>query len=179
MDSIGSRMIRAAKLDTNLYEEVEADRGATGQAMLVVVISSLAAGLGSAGQGVGGLVVGVLAALLGWYIWAFLTYIIGTKLLPQPQTRADVGELLRTTGFSSSPGLLRGLGAIPTLGPIVVFAASVWMLVAMVIAVRQALDYDSTGRAIGVCVIGWLVQMAVLAAAFIAMGGLGLLEEAS
>jgi hypothetical protein len=156
-------MIRAAKLDVQLYEEVEADRDATGQAMIVVVLSSLAAGVGSLGSGAWqGIVVGTIAALVGWVVWAFLTYFIGTRLLPEPQTKADYGELLRTIGFASSPGLIRVLGIVPGLGPLVFLAAGIWMLVATVIAVRQALDYISTTRALGVCLIGWLAQIGIL-----------------
>ena len=163
MASLGGRMIRAAKLDRGLYEEVEADTGATGQAMLVVVLSSVAAGIGSAGVGgLKGLLLGALSALAAWYIWAFLTYFIGTRLLPESQTEADVGQLLRTTGFSSSPGLLRILGILPGLTGIVFLGCAVWMLVAMVIAVRQALDYHGTGRAIAVCLIGWVVQVVII-----------------
>jgi hypothetical protein len=169
-------MIRAAKLETRLYEEVEADSGATGQAMLVVVVSSVAAGIGLSGAGVGGLSGGVIAALIGWFIWAFLTYVIGTRLLPSPRTEADLGQLLRTTGFSSSPGVIRVLGIVPFLGPIVVFVVSIWMLIAMIIAVRQALDYDSTGRAIVVCIIGWLVQMVIVGVAGAILGGFGILR---
>ncbi len=164
MASFVNRMIRAAKLDTDLYEEVEADRGAMGQALGVVVLSSIAAGLGGLGRGgLGGIVLLTLAALVGWYTWAYLTYLIGTRLLPGPRTEADLGELLRTIGFSSSPGLIRVLGMIPGLSGLVFLVASVWMLVAMVVAVRQALDYSSTLRAVGVCAIGWLVQWVVLA----------------
>jgi len=153
-------MVRAAKLDVNLYEEVEADKQAMGQAMAVVVLSSLAAGIGSIGTtGMGGLLLGTVGALIGWFIWAFVTYFVGTKLLPEPQTAADYGELLRTIGFSSSPGLLRILGVVPILGPIIFIGSGIWMLVAMVIAVRQALDYKSTWRAVGVCIIGWIIQM--------------------
>lgn len=152
-------MVRAAKLDVNLYEEVEADKQAMGQAMGVVVLASLAAGIGSAGStGISGLLLGTLAALFGWFIWAFITFYVGTKLLPEPQTEADYGELLRTTGFSSSPGVLRILGVIPLLGTIIFVVCGIWMLVAMIIAVRQALDYKSTWRAVGVCFIGWLIQ---------------------
>ena len=166
------RIIRAAKLDVNLYEEVEADRGALGQAMGVVVLSSIAAGVGSITRvGFSGIFIGTITALIGWYVWAYLTYFIGTKFLPEPQTEADIGELLRTIGFSSSPGLLRVFGIIPGLGAIVFFAASIWMLVAMVIAVRQALDYKSTLRAVGVCAIGWIVQMLILAILFSILGG--------
>jgi hypothetical protein len=95
--------------------------------------------------------------------WAALTYLIGTRLLPEPQTRADIGELLRTIGFASAPGLLRVLGAIPFIGPPIYAIAAIWMLLAMVVAVRQALDYTSTGRALAVCVLGWALSL-VLAA---------------
>ena len=172
MASLKDRIIRAAKLDVNLYEEVEADKGALGQAMTVVVLSSIAAGIGSIAKGgLGGIFIGTIAALIGWYLWAYLTYFIGTKLLPEPQTKADHGELLRTIGFSSSPGLIRVLGIIPGLGGIVFSAASIWMLVAMIIAVRQALDYKSTLRAVGVCVIGWIIQILIFAFLFGMLGG--------
>jgi hypothetical protein len=172
MASIQDRMLRAAKLDVELYEEVEADPDAMGQATLVVVLAAFAAGIGNfTTLGVTGMVVGTVAALVSWYIWAFLTYFIGTKLLPEPDTQSDIGELLRTIGFASAPGLIRVLGIVPGLGSVVFFVAGLWMLVTMVIAVRQALDYKSTGRAIGVCVIGWLVQAIVLVAVFSVLGG--------
>ena len=167
------RIIRAAKLDVHLYEEVEADTGAMGQAMGVVVISSIAVGIGNIATrgGLGGIFVGTIVALIGWFIWAYLTYFIGTKFLPEPQTEANPGELLRTIGFSSSPGLIRVLGIIPMLAGVVFIVASIWMLVAMVIAVRQALDYKSTLRAVGVCVIGWIVQSLILVLLFSILGG--------
>jgi len=174
MASFQDRIIRAAKLDVHLYEEVEADKGAMGQAMAVVILSSIAGGIGTpAGLGLGVIFIGTIAALVAWYIWAFLTYFIGTKLLPEPQTKADVGELLRTIGFSSSPGLIRVLGIIPFLRGLVFLIAGVWMLVAMVIAVRQALDYQSTLRAVGVCIVGWIAQAAVLMLLFYFLGGTG------
>jgi hypothetical protein len=115
--------------------------------------------------------VGTIIALIGWYLWACLTYFIGTRFLPEPQTKADVGELLRTIGFSSSPGLIRVLGIIPGVAAPVNLVAQVWMLVAMVIAVRQALDYKSTLRAVGICIIGWIIQMLVLMLLFSILGG--------
>ena len=105
MPSLADRMMRAAKLDVSLYEEVEADKTATGQAMTVVILYSVASGIGAIGTiGLKGLLFGTIGALVGWFIWAYLTYTIGTKLLAEPQTKADIGELLRTIGFSSSPG---------------------------------------------------------------------------
>ena len=168
------RIIRAAKLDVNLYEEVEADKGAMSQAMGVVVLSSVAAGIGSIGTiGIKGIVIGTITALIAWYVWAYVTYIVGTKVLPEPQTKADYGELLRTIGFSSSPGLIRILGIIPGLAGIVFLIAGIWMLVAMVVAVRQALDYKSTFRAVGVCLIGWIIQALIIALFFSILGGFG------
>jgi len=176
MASFTDRLIGAAKLDVATYEEVEADQAATGQAMTVVVVSSLAAGIGSLGYlGLGGLFSMTIGALISWFIWAGLTYLIGTKLMPEPQTKADLGELLRTIGFSASPGILRILGFIPILGWLISIAASIWMLVAMVIAVRQALDYKSTGRAVGVCLIGFVIQWFVLATIMLMFGGSGLM----
>jgi hypothetical protein len=163
MNTFYDRMIRAAKLDKSLYEEVEADKGAMGQAMAVVILSSLAAGIGGIGKaGFGGFLGGLVLALIGWFIWSYLTYMIGTKLLPLPETRTDYGELLRAIGFSSSPGLIRVLGIIPGLSGLVFGVAGIWMLIAMVIAVRQALDYTSTMRAVGVCIIGWIIQAITL-----------------
>jgi hypothetical protein len=152
------RMIGASKLNVSTYEEVENDQGATGQAMLVVILSSIAGGLGMLDTGIFRVVVmTAVASLIGWFLWAFLTYWIGTRLLPEADTKADIGQLLRTTGFSSAPGVFRILGAIPLIGRLITMIVAVWMLIAMVIAVRQALDYKSTWRSVGVCLIGWLV----------------------
>lgn len=173
MANFGNRIIRAARLDVALYEEVEADKSALGQAMSVVVLSSIAAGIGNTSKaGLFGMLMMVVITLVGWYIWAYLTYFIGTKLLPEPQTKADHGELLRTIGFSSSPGLIRVLGIIPGMQSIIFPIAAIWMLVAMIIAVRQALDYNSTLRAIGVCAIGWIVQIVLFVLLFSIFGGL-------
>jgi hypothetical protein len=172
MQNYIDRIFRAAKLDINLYEEVEADKGAMGQAIGVVVLSSIAAGIGSIGTiGVKGIIFGAITALVAWYVWAYITYFIGAKIIPEPQTKADHGELLRTIGFSSSPGLIRVLAIIPGISGIVFVIASIWMLTAMVIAVRQALDYQSTLRAVGVCIIGWVIQAIILMILFAVLGG--------
>ena len=169
MTSFPERMIGAAKLNIAIYEEVEADGTATGQAMGVVVLSSLAAGVGSAALGAG-VIASAVAALLSWVIWAFLTYLVGTRLLPEPQTHADLGQMMRTLGFAQSPGVLRILGGVPGIGPLLLAIVSVWMLVAMVIAVRQALNYTSIWRAAGVCIVAWL---AVIVPAVLILGAIG------
>jgi len=162
MNQLFDRMLRAAKLDSMLYEEVEHDATATNQAVAVVVISSVCAGIGSPfGGGIGTMFMGTILALISWFVWSYVVYFIGTRLLPEPQTEADYGQLLRTIGFSSAPGVLRVVGFIPVLGWLVSLIASVWMLVAMVVAVRQALDYKGNGRAIVVCLIGWVIMMIV------------------
>jgi len=159
MAPLWARMLRAARLEGSLYEEVEADRSALGQAMLTVVLASVAAGIGSALLGPRAILVGIMSALIGWFIWAVLAWLIGTRVMPEPQTQADLGQLLRTTGFASAPGLLRLFGFIPVLGILITAIAHIWMLVAMIVAVRHALDYTGIGRAIGVCIIGWIVYV--------------------
>jgi len=147
-------------LEPELYEEVEADKQAMGQAAAVVVISSAAAGIGSVGiSGLAGLVSGTLAALLGWVIGAAVIYVIGAKLLPEPQTQSDVGELMRTLGFASAPSVLRVFGIITPLAGLIMLVTWVWTLAATVIAVRQALDYQSTARAVGVCLAAFVAQI--------------------
>ncbi|HEY5649296.1 MAG TPA: YIP1 family protein [Nitrospiria bacterium] len=158
-----NRTLRAAKLDPALYEEVERDTGALGQAIGMVVLSSLAFGIGTIGEyhGYSHVIPGMLKALVLWVLWAALTYLVGTRILPEPQTRADIGELLRTTGFSTAPGLLCVLGILPGLMGLTYLVASLWILVAMVIAIRQALDYQTTWRAVLVCGVGFLIPFIV------------------
>ena len=156
------RVIGAAALDVSTYEEVETDRGATAQALAVVVLSSLAAGLGARGFGgsdAAGIAFFGAVALVAWGAWALVTFEIGARILPEPQTRADVGELLRTTGFATAPGLLRIFGMIPGMTVPVFVMTAVWMLVAMIVGVRQALDYRSTRRAVAVCGLGWVLAI--------------------
>ncbi len=171
MSSFKERIFRAAKLDVNIYKEVEADESAFGQAMMVVILSGLAAGIGSLENGLTGALMVTLSALIGWFVWAFITYFVGTRFLPEEQTQADYGQLLRTIGFSSAPGMIRVVGIVPGIGGIISFVASVWMLVAMVIGVREALDYQSTLRAVAVCAIGWVIQVVIIFLAALMFGG--------
>ena len=159
------RLIGALAIDPVTYEEVEADRSATGQAMLVVVLSSVGAGIGARGLGSGSpqsMVFISAVSLIAWASWALLTYQIGVRLLPEPDTRSDVGELMRTIGFSAAPGMLRVFGIVPGAAIPAFAITAVWMLVAMVVAVRQALDYSSTARAVAVCGIGWALAITIV-----------------
>ena len=166
-----NRMIRAAMLDTSLYEEVEHDQSATSQAMQVVLIVALASGIGSALwklftlnpiDAVTGLVGGILAAVLGWLAWALVTYIIGAKVFGGTAT---YGEMLRTLGFAQSPNVLlifTGiLGGIPLLGGLLRLALLIWVLLAGLIAIRQALDVG-TGKAVLTAIIGWIVMFIIV-----------------
>lgn len=162
------RMIGAAQLKAEAYEEVEADKSATRSAMMVVVLAALATGIGFPGVGekdVVGLVLGVAAALLGWALLAWITYMVGTRLFPTPETSANWGELARTLGFAQSPGVLRIFGLVPGIGPLIFSVASVWVLVATVIAIRQALDYTSTWRAVGVAVASFIPYVLLMGTA--------------
>src|SRR4029453_6141744 len=176
MASFVDRLLGAARLDSAAYEEVEADTSSTGQAILVVALAAIAAGIATYDQaGTPGIGVGAVGALVAWFVWAYLVWLLGTKLLPEPGTQADVGQVVRTTGFSAAPGLLIVLAIIPAIAGIVGVVTNLWMLVAMVIAVRQALDFSSTGRAILVTVLGFIAYIAVfvlIAAVFGVAAGL-------
>ena len=156
------RLVGAATLNVEVYEEIEADRTATIQSLVIVLASSLAAGVGASGFAAGNPAsAGVFSviALVTWAAWAVMTYQIGVRVLPGPRTQADVGELLRTIGFATTPGLFRIFGLVPGVTTLVFAVTTVWMLLAMIVAVRQALDYTSTGRAVAVCGLGWTLAI--------------------
>lgn len=160
------RLVGAAMLDAATYEEVEADRAATPQALAVVVLSSLAAGIGAKGSTSGVATLAFFAgasviALIAWAAFALVAFEIGARLLPTRDTRVDVGELLRTLGFAATPGLIQVFGIVPGATVPVFTLAILWALVASVVAVRQALDYTSTARALAVCGLGLILSLAV------------------
>lgn len=164
--SMIARMMGAARLSVDTYEDVEADTSATSQALTVVLLVGVCGGLGSliqkamqgsTGAGVVGLITGIIGALIGWALWSYTTYFIGTRLF---NGTATPGELLRTIGFAQSPGILNILLFIPGIGPVISIVVSIWLLIAGVVAVRQALDLD-TGKAIITTLIGWVVWFIV------------------
>jgi hypothetical protein len=165
-----NRMMRAARLDSSLYEEMETEEDAVAHAVMVALLASAATGIGMGlagligGAGVvwflWGLLSGFLASLVGWFAWVLITFFSGTTFLRGPE-RASMAELTRTLGFANTPGILRILIFIPMLGWLIILLAGLWTLASGVIAVRQTLDFD-TGKAAATCIFGWLVYMAVL-----------------
>jgi hypothetical protein len=162
--SIVDRMRGAALLDVATYEEVEHDNEATGQAAVVVVIVAVCSAIGAVWRGGPSIIMAPVTAILGWLLWSAVAYLIGDKLLGGTATW---GELLRTVGFAQSPGVLMIFGIIPVLGGIVRAVVGVWLLVAGIVAIRQALDF-STGKAIITAFLGWLAMVLL---AFLSGGG--------
>jgi hypothetical protein len=162
--SMWDRMRGAAMLDVATYEEVEHDESLTTQAAIIVLIAALARGIGGFNDGENGIIVGVVAALFSWLVWAGITYLIGDKLL---KGTATWGELLRTLGYAQAPAVLLILGFVPVLGSVVGAIVGIWLLVTGIVAIRQALDFD-TGKAILTAFLGWLVAVAIPA---IVIGG--------
>lgn len=166
------RLIGAAALDGAIYEEVERDENATGQAMATVVLSSVAMGIGALGLG-GGLhtiaFFGVVA-LITWAAWALLMFELGTRLLPGRRTHSDPYELLRTVGFAATPGWAAVLAAVPGVTVQVLVLTWVWMIAAMVVAVRHALDYETTGRAVATCLLGLVLAVSIAIVVGLAFG---------
>jgi hypothetical protein len=162
------RIAGAVLLDANTYEEIEADRTATPQAIAIVILSSLAAGIGLNGSRGAAAALTFFAAtsalaLATWVIFAVITFHVGARALPSPETRADLGELLRTLGFAAAPGLLQVFALFSPVPVLVSVAAFAWTMAASVVAVRQALDLRSTRRALGVCLVAWGLPLAIAA----------------
>lgn len=150
------RMLGAALLSATTYREVRQDRGAIGQALLVVLIASIAAGIGGLRAGVTGLIVGIVASLIGWAIYAVVVYWLGTSFFRGRRTPDSWGGLVRTLGFASSPRILLFLGFIPVFGVVVGVVVLVWTLVTTIVAIQEALGLD-TGSTIVTAVLGWIV----------------------
>lgn len=158
MSTLASRLVGSARFDIRSYEEVEADRHANTQAVGIVLLSSLAAAAGTGIRDAWSTAALLLFVIASWILWVLLTLFIGTRLLPKRETRADFGQILRTTGFSSTPGILRIFGLVPGIGWLIFLGSTVWMLFTFVVAIRQALDFESTGRALAVSLLGWIIH---------------------
>ena len=158
MSTLLQRLLGSACFNSQSYEEIEADHHANVQAIVIVLISSLAASLGAGIKGMHDTAIMLVFAIVNWIIWVLLTLFIGTRLLPRRETRSDFGEIFRTTAFSSTPGIFRILGLVPVVGWYLFIGATVWMLFTFVVAIRQALDFESTGRALAVSLLGWLIH---------------------
>lgn len=181
-ESIVQRMIRAARLDTTFYNEVEQDASLNGEALTVVIIAAVASGIGTGGatlingNGFGAaivaLVVGIIVAVVGYFIWAWLTQFIGVRFFGGV---GDFGELRRTLGYAYAPNILAIFNVIPCVGALISLVGSLWALVAGIIAVREALDFDST-KAVLTVIIGWVIVFVISAfiLSFIGVGALGL-----
>ena len=163
MASLGQRMAGAMKADAATFEEIENDPNAMGQAVTVILLAGVSALIGNIFRsGITGGIMALIIALIGYAIWAVLVTVIGTKLMPEPTTKADFAETFRTIAFAAAPGIFNVVAIIPFLGPLISFVISLWSLVIMVIAVRVVLDYTSTGRAIIVVLIGWCVYWVIV-----------------
>ena len=161
------RFIGALSLDPAAYEDIESDRRSSMQSVIVVLAVTAAGGFAAMGLGlvgVTGFVTGAIMMLGGWLLWVSLIATIGTTALAEPQTRSNARELLRTLGYAAAPGVFFAFAAMRAAAPFVIAVVSIWMIAAAVVAVRQALDYRSTGRAIAVCALGWALSAGLLIA---------------
>ncbi len=162
MASLGERMVGAMKADVKTFQEIEADPNALSQAVTVIVIAAVASLVGNIFRsGISAGIVGLIMSLIMYALWSAVIVFVGTKIMPEPTTKADFAEAFRVIGFTASPGIFNVAAIVPFLGPLISFVIGIWMLVIGVIAVREVLDYSNTGRAIIVCLIGWAVMICV------------------
>jgi len=166
-----NRMMRAARLDNILYEEMETEREASGQAIMIALLVSAAAGLGMGITGIigmkgplwflWGLLSGFFVALAGWLVWIAITYLVGTTVLRGHDKTIYFADFMGTLGYANSPGLVMLLCFVPMIGWGIILLAGIWILAAGMTAIRQTLEFDP-GRALATCLPGWLVYMAGL-----------------
>ena len=177
MADLTGRMIGAMQADVKTFTEIEADQSAMGQAITVIVIAGVAALIGNIFRaGIPAGILGLIGSLLGYGLFSLMVFLIGTKVMPEPTTKADFNETFRVVGFAASPGVFNILAIVPYLGPLISLLVGLWSLVIAVVAVREVLDYSNTGRAIIVCLISaviylivWtLIMLPILAAMFVA-----------
>jgi hypothetical protein len=153
-----NRIYRSIKIDPTVYDEVQKDKGATVSAAIVVVISSLAAGLAAKQSGMGSFIFAPILSLASWFVWAYIVYFVGVKLFPDSKTKTTHAALLRAIGFSSAPGIIRVFSFTPELMTVTFIGSALWMLACMVVAVRQTLNFKSLWKTLGVVIMSWFVQ---------------------
>ena len=153
-----NRVYRSIKIDPDVYDEVQKDKNATLSAGIVVVISSLAAGVAAKQLGASSFIFAPILSLVSWSVWAYIVYFVGVKLFPDVKTKTTHAALLRAIGFSSAPGIIRVFGFTPELMTVTFIGSALWMLACMVVAVRQTLNFKSLWKALGVVIMSWFVQ---------------------
>ena len=153
-----NRIYRSIKIETEVFEEVQKDKNATIGAAIVVVLSSLAAGIGASHLGMVNFFLAPVLSLISWFVWAYIVYFVGVKLFPDLKTKTTHIALLRSIGFSSAPGIIRIFGFNQDLMTVTFIGSAFWMLACMVVAVKQTLSYKSLWKALGVVIIAWFVQ---------------------
>jgi hypothetical protein len=172
MTDLTGRMIGALRADVKTLNEIEADPNAFTQAIMVILIAGVASLIGSVGLGVAPALLGLVASLLGYMVFSALVFLIGTRFMPEPTTKADFNETFRTVGFAASPGIFRVLAILPIIGYLVSFVVFLWTIVITVVAVREVLDYSSTARAIIVSLIAAAICLVMWVAILLPLWGL-------
>ena len=159
-----NRIFRSFKIDPEVFNEVQKDKDATVWAALVVILSSSAAGIGATSLGTNNFLLSPIFSLISWFVWAYIVYFVGVKLFPDAKTKTTQSALLRAIGFSSAPGIIRVFGFNEDLMVVTFVGSAFWMLVCMVVAVKETLNYRSLWKAFGVVIISWFVQAFILLA---------------
>jgi len=159
-----NRIFRSVKIDPEVFNEVQKDKSATIWAALVVILSSSAAGIGATSLGASNFILAPIFSLISWFVWAYIVYFVGVKLFPDIKTKTTQFALLRAIGFSSAPGIIRVFGFNEDLMIVTFVGSAFWMLVCMVVAVKETLNYRSLWKAFGVVIISWFVQAFILLA---------------
>lgn len=161
-DIILDRAKRVMQLDQPVFRTIARDPNATQQAAIVVGVVAIASAIGGASEGIGGIIFGIIGALVGWLIFAGLAWFFGTNIFGTPTTTTNWESLLRTLGYAQAPNVLAIFGFIPVLGWLAALVGSIWAIVTAIVAIRETLAF-STGRAIITAIIAAIATGLVMA----------------
>ena len=157
MQALFQRMLRAARMDAQLFEEIVSDPTLQGQSVWVVAIFAMATAFGTftliSGTAVN---IGLLTTMIGWYIWAFSVFYIGTRILKGDSAPPDRKTIMRVMAFACAPGIFRLLGLIPKTTTLVFIVTSLWMLATAVFGLKKVFPQRSTFKISVVTVVTWI-----------------------
>ena len=107
-----------------------------------------------------------LTAILTWFIWAILIFVIGVKIFPDKQTKVSFKKVLTGVGFAHAPGLLRFFAITPELMIPIIFLTQFWIFASLIISTREILNLKSNFKSFGIIFLAFLI-IAFLSIAFV------------
>ncbi len=98
-----------------------------------------------------------LTAILTWFIWSILIFVLGVKIFPDKQTKVSFKKVLTAIGFAHAPGLLRFFAVTPELMIPIIFITQFWIFASLIISTKQILNLRSNFKSFGIVFLSFLI----------------------